>query len=146
MDRIIKEKLRIKHYTRYMDDCVLLHEDKEYLKHCLEEITRHIENDSLLKFNSKTQIIPISQGVDYRGFHFYISDTGKIIRRLRSVNKRRIGRRLKGFRRAYEKGKIDSPAIARSLASYKGHLSHGHTYKLRKNLNRKLVLHRRAEP
>ena len=31
IDRIIKEKRRIGHYTRYMDDLVLLHEDKERL-------------------------------------------------------------------------------------------------------------------
>ena len=32
VDRLIKEKLRIKHYVRYMDDFVLLHHSKEYLQ------------------------------------------------------------------------------------------------------------------
>ena len=32
MDRLIKEKMRIKYYVRYMDDGVLVHESKEYLK------------------------------------------------------------------------------------------------------------------
>lgn len=30
-DRLIKEKLRIKYYSRYMDDCVLIYQDKKYL-------------------------------------------------------------------------------------------------------------------
>ena len=28
-DRLIKEKLRLKYYSRYMDDCVIIHDDKE---------------------------------------------------------------------------------------------------------------------
>ena len=31
-DRLIKEKLHIKYDSRYMDGCVLIHQDKEYLK------------------------------------------------------------------------------------------------------------------
>ena len=31
MDRLVKERMRIKHYVRYMDDGVLVHESKEYL-------------------------------------------------------------------------------------------------------------------
>ncbi len=38
MDLLIKEKLRIRHYIRYMDNFTLLHHDKEYLKYCLAEI------------------------------------------------------------------------------------------------------------
>jgi len=35
LDRLIKEQMRIRHYTRYMDDMVLVHPDREYLKECL---------------------------------------------------------------------------------------------------------------
>lgn len=38
MDRLIKEKLQIKYYSRYMDDCVLINEDKEYLKYCKKKL------------------------------------------------------------------------------------------------------------
>ena len=31
MDRIIKEKMHIKYYVRYMDDGILIHESKEVL-------------------------------------------------------------------------------------------------------------------
>ena len=31
LDRLVKEKLRIKYYTRYMDDCVLVSHSKEVL-------------------------------------------------------------------------------------------------------------------
>lgn len=35
LDRLIKEKLRIKGYVRYMDDGILIHESREYLRECL---------------------------------------------------------------------------------------------------------------
>lgn len=40
LDHYVKEVLGIKYYGRYMDDIYLIHIDKEYLKHCLEEIKR----------------------------------------------------------------------------------------------------------
>ena len=36
LEHFIKETLKIKHYIRYMDDFMLIHHDKEYLKYCLE--------------------------------------------------------------------------------------------------------------
>ena len=38
VDHYIKERLRIKHYIRYMDDFILIHKDKEYLRQCQEAI------------------------------------------------------------------------------------------------------------
>lgn len=131
IDRIIKEGFRIKYYSRYMDDLVLIHESKEYLKEVLKEITRVAEEELKIEFNEKTQIFPISQGVDYLGWHFYLTETGKVIRRLRTSNKRRFKRRLKAFKHQYAEGEADLETIQRSLVSYCGHLCHGHTYKLR---------------
>ena len=85
LDRFIKERLKVKYYVRYMDDGVLIHHDKEFLKKALAKMKELVEEDGL-EFNSKTQIFPISQGVDFLGFHFYLTDTGKVIKRLRTSN------------------------------------------------------------
>ena len=140
IDRIIKEKYKIKHYTRYMDDLILLHEDKEHLKTCLAEIRAFAAEKLKLEFNEKTQIFPVSEGVDYLGWRFYLTDTGKVIRRLRTSNKRRFKRRLKAFREKYRNGEMDLDAIKRSLASYNGHLKHGHTWKLKTKIYGNFVL------
>ncbi len=145
LDRLIKEKLQIKYYSRYMDDGILIHQDKQYLKQCLKQMESYIREERKLEFNQKTQIIPLSQGIDYLGFHFYLTDTGKVIRKLRSSNKRRMKRKLKRFRHAYKEGKMDRESIERSLASYRGHLSHGDTWNLRKNLNSHLILSKETE-
>lgn len=142
VDRLIKEKYRIKYYSRYMDDLVLIHDDKEYLKEVLAGIREYAEKRLNLEFNEKTQVFPLSQGVDYLGWHFYLSDTGKVIRKLRASNKRRFKRRLKAFAKKYAGGKLASEDIRRSLVSYNGHLKHGHTWKLRRHVYSKFVLQR----
>lgn len=144
MDRLIKERLRIKWYTRYMDGFLLIHPDKAYLQHCLDEI-RKLCTELKLELNEKTHIFPLSQGVDYLGFHFYLTDTGKVVRRLRSSNKRRYKRKLKAFRHLYAKGGIELDAIDRSLASLWGHLGHGHTWKMQKRTLSHFVLTRSSE-
>lgn len=140
MDRVIKEKFRIKYYSRYMDDLVLIHESKDYLKEILAELTRIAHEELDIEFNQKTQIFPIASGVDYLGWHFYLTDTGKVIKRLRTSNKRRFKRRMKAFRKKYNAGTMTLEQIQKSLASYRGHLSHGHTYRLRQNAFAKFVL------
>lgn len=145
IDRIIKEKYHIRYYTRYMDDLVLIHEDKATLRRCLAEISEVARKELELEFNNKTQIFPISAGVDYLGWRFYVTETGKVIRRLRTSNKRRFKRRLKAFAQKYTAGEMEMEQIKQSVASYNGHLQHGHTWKLKKKVYAKFVLTRPAE-
>jgi len=142
IDRIIKEKYRIQWYSRYMDDLILLHPDKEILERCLADLKKYAGEILKLEFSPKTQIFQVSQGVDYLGWHFYLTETGKVIRRLRTGNKRRFKRRLKRFRREYAAGRTDLAAIRRSLVSYNGHIRHGHTWKLKKKIYGSFVLSR----
>ncbi len=139
MDRLVKEKLQIKYYTRYMDDMILIHKSKDYLKVCLNEMQKLAQNLDV-EFNNKTQIFPIKNGVDYLGFRFYLTDTGKVIRRLRTSNKKRFKRRLKKFAKDYKAGKKSIQDITQSLTSYCSHLKHGHTYKLKKKILSSFVL------
>ena len=93
-----------------------------------------------VEFNEKTQIFPISEGVDFLGFRFYLTDTGKVIKRLRTINKRKWKRRLKKYREEYRTGDKSLEEITRSVASYRGHLRHGHTWKLQRKVMGSFVL------
>lgn len=140
LDRIVKEKFRMKYYTRYMDDCIILCQDKAYVKQCLEYMETYVKEELLLDFNQKTQLTTMKNGVDYLGFHFYLTDTGKVIKRLRTSSKRRWKRRLKKLQRQYRDGEVLLGDITCSIASYKGHLMHGHTYRLQKKVFHNFVL------
>ena len=141
-DRLIKEKMHIKYYSRYMDDCILVHKDKAYLRECLEVMRAYIEKELHLSFNEKTDIYPIKNGVDYLGWHFYMTDTGKIIRKVKQSTKYKYKRRLRYFQEAYARNEIGLEDIRQVLTSYHSHLSFGHTYKLQKKILSEFVLRR----
>ena len=139
MDRLIKEKLRIKYYSRYMDDCVLIHQDKEYLRFCLHQMRQYAAGLKL-DFNEKTEIFPIKNGVDYLGWHIYLTESGKIIRKVRQQTKYKYKRKLKYFQTTYAAGRMELSEINQVLSSYRAHLAHGHTYKLQKKTLEDFVL------
>ena len=114
LDHFIKEKLRIKCYVRYMDDFILFHEDREYLKYCLGEIEKKLA-EVKLKLNKKTQMIEIHHGFCFLGYRFILKDK-KLLILLNSQTKRRVAKRVKSVRKKYP-DKIDAV-----VASYNGYL------------------------
>ena len=138
-DRLIKEKLKIKYYSRYMDDCVLIHQDKDYLKYCLKQMKQCAE-ELKIAFNEKTEIFPLKNGVNYLGWHFYMTDTGKVIRKVKQQTKYRYKRKIKYFEYAYACDLVELDDIKQALSNYRAHLSYGHTYKLQKQVLGKFVL------
>lgn len=143
MDRLIKEKLHIKYYSRYMDDCVLIHRDKEYLRYCLEQMKQCAEK-LRIDFNEKTVIFPLKNGVDYLGWHIYLTENGKIIRKVRQRTKYKYKRKLKYFQKAYKDGAVNLEEIHQVIASYHAHMSYGHTYQLRKKIMSEFVLQKKS--
>lgn len=131
LDRMIKERLRVHGYTRYMDDGVLVHHSRDFLRDCLSQMREYVVRERHLEFNEKTQIMPLSQGVDYLGWHFYLTESGKVVRKQRTANKQRMKRRLKRIRRANAAGKLSGTKAMEILHSYLNHLSYGDTYALR---------------
>ena len=125
LDHFIKEKLHIKFYVRYMDDGILLSNDKEYLKYCLKKIEEMVSMYKL-KLNDKTKIINVSkEGLDFLGFRFYIWNN-KIIMKVRKDTKKRFKRKMG----AIKKGMIDEEKTLQIISSYKGHLKWGNCYNL----------------
>ena len=129
MDHMIKERLGIKYYGRYMDDFYLIHEDRAYLQFCLEEIRRFLVPLGL-ELNRKTAIFPLSQGIDFLGFRTYLTDSGKVVRKVRRESKNRIRRKIKKFRHLVDEGRVDFDTVLQSYNSWTGHADHGNSYHL----------------
>jgi len=77
VDHYAKRKLGLQKYIRYMDDIVILHPDKEYLKHCLDELKKVVEGEQL-KTNKRTSINKITGGVNFVGFKHF--KTNKLVK------------------------------------------------------------------
>lgn len=134
MDHYIKEKLGIKFYGRYMDDFYLIHEDKEYLKECKREIEKHVAEIGLT-LNNKTQIFPLKNGIDFLGFHTYLTETGKVVRKLRRKSKSNMKRKLKKLKKLLDEDKTTLEAIEHSFKSWKAHAKKGSCYHLIRDMD-----------
>ncbi|MDD3347518.1 RNA-directed DNA polymerase [Oscillibacter sp.] len=129
LDHMIKERLGIKLYGRYMDDFYLIHPDKDYLIYCLDEIKKFLVPLGL-ELNHKTAIFPLSQGIDFLGFRTYMTDSGKVVRKIRRDSKNRIRRKLKKFRHLLDEGQITFETVVQSYSSLTGHAEHGNSHHL----------------
>ena len=115
LDHFIKEQLHIKYYVRYMDDFILMHPDKEYLKYCLQEIEKKVAEEQL-KLNQKTTIIAMKDGLNFLGYRFVLKKK-KLLVLINGQTKRRITHKLNKLAK-------NPPENYQSvLASYKGYLS-----------------------
>lgn len=126
MDHYIKERLRIKHYIRYMDDFILIHHDRGVLEHCLAEI-RKIVNDLGLELNEKTQIHPLKNGIKFLKWRFILTKTGKVVRRMSRRGIVRERRRLRHMRDKCLRGEVQETKMYESFQSWRSHARRGNT-------------------
>lgn len=129
-DHFVKETLKIKYYGRYMDDFYLICESKEYLKTCRTRIEDYMSHLGL-ELNEKTQIFPLKNGLDFLGFHTYITESGKVIRKLRRNSVKRLKANIKYWRVAVPKGKITKAKVQECFRAWDAHAAHGNTLSLR---------------
>ena len=112
----IKEELKIKYIINYMDDFVILNQDKEYLKYCLNIIINKLNTDYKLNINTKkTRIDSIKNGIDFLGYRFYLKNN-RVIIKLRNRTKYRIKNKI---------SKYNKEKLKKSFISYKGILKWG---------------------
>lgn len=137
MDKLITGELGIEFYGRFMDDFYLIHPSKEYLKYCLAVIAEFLGSLEL-SLNGKTQISPFKNGVSYLGFHTYITEHGKVIRKLKNQNKRNAGRKYVKMAKLVAAGRLSEDKFYTSYNAWKNHISHGNCYNLAKQMDRKI--------
>ncbi|MFA6778172.1 MAG: RNA-directed DNA polymerase [Paludibacteraceae bacterium] len=128
LDHYIKEQLHIEHYLRYMDDFILIHESKDYLKQCLAQIKVKLASIGL-ELNDKTAFTKVSQGVRFLKWKFSVTPTGKVIRKLskRSIVKER--RKLKKLGNKVQEKKLHLSVLANSFNSWLANARRGNAEK-----------------
>ena len=67
LDQFVKHRLRCRHYLRYVDDFVLLHESPQQLNTWLAEINAFLPTLGARLNPSKTILQPVDRGVDFVG-------------------------------------------------------------------------------
>ena len=80
LDQFIKHELKARCYVRYVDDAVILHEDKKILEEFLFDIERFLDKKLLLRINKKAlRLKPVSCGINFLGY--IVHPAYKLVRR-----------------------------------------------------------------
>lgn len=124
MDHFIKERLRIERYVRYMDDFILIHHDKQYLKHCWKEIEKYLESIGL-ELNRKTTVYPLRNGVKFLQWRFIITTTGRIVMKMDGGKMGHERRRLRKLVQKELNGEVPSGTVYNSFISWKANADRG---------------------
>jgi RNA-directed DNA polymerase len=132
-DHFIKKELDIKYYGRYVDDFIIVHNDKDYLKSLLPTIGQFLQSQLQLSLHPKKIYLQhFSKGVQFLGT-------------LIKPNRIYIANRTKGnFYSAIQKQnavvqnkkptRAEQHQFLSSMNSYLGIMKHYKTYRLRKKM------------
>ena len=129
LDQYIKQKLHVKYYYRYMDDGIILVENKEKAKMLLEKIKEFLKNELILELNNKTQIFKNKQGVNFCGYKI-----NEYRLKIRDKGKRKLKPKVKRLNKDVKQKKITSKEAKKYLAGHNGYIKIANTYNLENKL------------
>ena len=96
LDQYIKRVLKVKYYTRYMDDFILLLENKEQCKTIKKSIEIFLQKNLKLELNNKSRYYPYKMGVNFCGYRIFTTH-----RLLRTSSKKKIKKSIKKWNYQY---------------------------------------------
>lgn len=125
LDKFVKHTLHTKFYIRYMDDFLLLSDDKRQLHAWKDEIIDYLDSELALHTNNKTCIRPISLGIEFVGYKVWFSH-----KKLRKSTTKRMRKRLKYLQKHYARGEIMPENIGMTINSYLAMLKSADSHRL----------------
>lgn len=125
-DHWIKEVKRVKYYFRYMDDIVILGNNKEELHQLRNEIDEYFKIKLKLKVKENWQVFPtFVRGIDYVGYRTFLN-----YKLLRKSTCKKFKKKMIIINKKCIEGKELNYSEWCSINSYKGWLIHCDSYRL----------------
>lgn len=125
LDMYAKHELGVKFHVRYMDDWTMILPDKETAKYVLDKVAKFLADNLRLELNSKTQILPAKNGVNFCGYKIKATHM-----KVRNDCKRKFKRKLRRFRVKLKNGEMTGKQFSQVLNSTLGHIRHADSYQL----------------
>lgn len=129
-DHFVKEQLHAKLYLRYMDDFLIISDNKEYLSMCLDRMKEYLESLGFELNPKKTRVYDLSEGIEFLGFRFCLTDTGKVVMLIKSSSVKRERRKLRRLVSKSKRGGIPRDKVDESYSAWRNHASKGNSFKL----------------
>jgi RNA-directed DNA polymerase len=132
LDQYVKHKLRAKYYIRYVDDFVILHEDKEQLEKWKELIQSFLKDKLHIGLHpSKSHVLNLENGINFLGFRVFYDH-----KLLRKSNQKNFERKFNHLKILFDEGVLPREKIVECLEGWLNYASHGDTFKYRKYIVR----------
>lgn len=129
IDHTIKDQWRQRFYGRYMDDSRLYVRTLEEAHHILDLLYVEYEKLGIIPNHKKTQIVKISRGFTFLKTKFFLTDTGRVIRKPDHDNIVRERRKLKKFRKFMSAGEMTLDEVCCSYMSWRGYILQKDAYR-----------------
>jgi len=129
LDQYCKRMLGIHFYVRYMDDVIILHQDKDQLHEWKRIIDTFLKEKLQLDLNEKTCIRPITLGVEFCGYKIWNTHI-----KLRKSTALKMKRNLKKLQKEYAAGEVTVEEAKQTISSYLGILKHCDSYSLKRTI------------
>lgn len=120
IDNYAKIVRGVKMYGRYMDDIYIIGETKEYVASVIRGIAERANRLGIFINERKTSIVKLSQPFKYLQIKYRLSDSGKVIKRINQKSVMRERRKLKAYKRLFDKGNMEYGEIEQAYKSWMG--------------------------
>lgn len=135
IDHYIKERLRIRHYLRYMDDMLIVGNNRTELEQIWKDVDKRLQEIGFELHPTKTRIIPIRDGIMFLGFEYRLTDTGKVIMSIDPTRVKAIRRKLYRMVKKAKAGLLTREKVDESYQSWRSHAAKGNSWKLLKRMD-----------
>ena len=130
VDHFAKENLKAKVYSRYMDDSLIVSNDIKYLEYCYKMEQEKLYEVKLNFHPEKTKIYPLKEGIEFLGFTFKLTETGKVIRLINPQNVKHERRKLRRMAAMVKSGEMTRRKFYDCYGAWKAHARLGNTFKV----------------
>ena len=121
---------------RYMDDIYIIHHDLGYLKETLKGVSEQAEKLGLYINEKKTQICKLSDKFTYLQMRYQLTETGKVVKRVKPATITRERRKLKKYKKLLDNGEVTYKNIEQSYKSWMGKYTKVMSKRQTKNIKR----------
>lgn len=122
-DQYIKHKLKVRYYYRYMDDSIILMENKEKVKQVKDKLEVFLDKELFLHFNSKTNIFKSKQGVNFCGYKI-----NEYRMKLRDKGKKKVKHNIKVLKAKIKRNEISSKEAKKYLCGHFGYMKYANVH------------------
>lgn len=118
LDHFVTERLGGELYIRYMDDFNVVAWDREYLAYVRNEVDSYLDSIGMRLHPSKTQCRRVTDRLPFLGMTFQLTESGKVVKRIKPEKIRDARRRLRRMRDAVYRGTMTREKVDECFGDY----------------------------